>query len=587
MKRNFFLRGEPILSNQPCNVLRIPMKTKLMVLMLFQLIASSAMAVTLQVTTTSDSGRGSLREVLTTINAAIQQESHHILFSIPLSDPGFKAETGSWCITPLTSLPTITRPVHINGCTNVAQASANTQTCDLANDAQLKIEIKGPGNVDSQNLALHGLVLGLGSDGSTIRGICINNFANVDGAGILVQSNGNEIQGCFIGTDITGMVSVPNTMALCNEGTDNLIGGLVPAARNLISGSYGLEGVISKRLGSLSIIGNTIGLNKEGTAQLAPESKVGINLGGGHFTKSTISGNVIAGNALANIYVNIFPYSAQLTIQGNKIGTDVSGTQSIKGNGNGIEVRTAPSVLSSLSYFEPIHIQENLISGNKYGIAVKSFVPTQARGTDVEITNNKIGLNAQESQALPNELDGILLDSSYGTIIYKNRICGNGNNGIRVDSSRGSLIQSNFIGVNSTTQPIPNLQNGIKLGSYLSANHITHDVALFDNRIAFNKEKSVTTLPSAKEVIMRNNILDSNLLHSGEEALSSQTTPEDDSQADSTFWFAENLGHDGLRSNGARINALISKNRDVTDRNDAVHQEQSSRRRRTACRRHR
>ena len=576
-----------ILSNQRYTLLRIAMKKKLMMLMLSQLIASSAMAVTVHVTTTADSGGGSLREALATINKANQQESHHVLFAIPISDAGYRAETGSWCIAPDTNLPTITTQVHIDGYAHVAQASANTRSCELSNNALLKIEIKGPGNVESQNLPLHGLVLGLGSDGSTIQGLCINHFANVDGAGILVQSNGTKIQGCFIGTDITGMVSMPNTVAICNEGSDNLIGGLTPAERNLISGSYGLAGVIAKPLGSLSIIGNTIGLNKEGTVQLAPDSKVGINLGGGHFAKSTISGNVIAGNALANIYVNIFPYSAQLTIQGNKIGTDVSGTQAIMGNGNGIEVRTAPSVLSSLSYFEPIYIQDNLISGNKYGIAVKSFVPTQARGTDVEIANNRIGLNAQETQAIPNELDGIILDSSYGTNIYKNRICGNGNNGIRVDSARGILIQSNLIGINSAAQPLANMKYGIKLGSDIPLNRVTQDIALFDNRVCHNKENGITILPSAKEVIMKNNILDAHLLNSRSVALGSATTSADELDENSTFWFAENLGQDGFRSTTSKVNAIISLKRDLIEEDAPVSQEKSYRRRRNSLRRHR
>ena len=45
-----------------------------------------------------------------------------------------------------------------------------------------------------------------GTGGNTIRGVCVNDFS----AGIQIESNGNHLEACFIGTDPTGTIAVPN-----------------------------------------------------------------------------------------------------------------------------------------------------------------------------------------------------------------------------------------------------------------------------------------------------------------------------------------------------------------------------------------
>lgn len=508
-----------------------------------QLTVSLINGVTVVVTTTADRGVGSLREALYKINATQNQDDYNrIMFAIPTHDSGYQASTSSWLITPLSTLPTLTRRVEIDGFHNVVGAFANTNPCDHANTAELKIELRGPGKVDNQDFPLHGLVFGLGSDGSTIKGLCINNFANTGGCGILLQSNSNTIQGCFIGSDITGMISMPNGSAICSEGNDNRIGGSVTSSRNLISGSYGETGVIAKPIGTLSIVGNTIGLNKQGTDILDDQSAIGINFGGGHFSSSSVTDNVIAGHTQTNLSINIFPYVAAMTVFGNKIGTDVTGMQHFDIQGTGIEIMTAPSILTELSNFLPIHIEENVISGNTCGIVVKSTVPAQSRGTDVEIVRNIIGLNAQETNSLPNTLDGIVLNGSYGTIVHNNRISGNNGNGIRADRSKGLLIQANHVGLNSTGQSFANGRNGIQLGMQNTIKQTIQDVVIFDNKICFNKEQGVFILPSVKEVIMHRNTLENNGLNGlyltpgSHENLGSKYETEGD------FWFTEGAG---------------------------------------------
>src|SRR2546428_596677 len=91
------------------------------------LAGSSALAVTNFVTTTSDSGAGSLRSAISNANATAALDFIH--FNIP--------GTGPFTITPATDLPSITNSVVIDGYT---QSGASQNTLSNADNAVLKIK---------------------------------------------------------------------------------------------------------------------------------------------------------------------------------------------------------------------------------------------------------------------------------------------------------------------------------------------------------------------------------------------------------------------------------------------------------------
>ena len=80
---------------------------------------------TFVVDNTSDSGAGSLRAAITAANADPSPGTDNIYFNIPASTapglnvpvPGFDPTTQDWTITLASPLPTITRPVAIDGYT--------------------------------------------------------------------------------------------------------------------------------------------------------------------------------------------------------------------------------------------------------------------------------------------------------------------------------------------------------------------------------------------------------------------------------------------------------------------------------------
>src|SRR5262249_55041359 len=99
------------------------------------------------------------------------------------------------------------------------------------------------------------------------------NIISGNGSGVFMltsDTTGNLIQGNLIGTDPTGNVAVPNGAGFSiQSGTSNTtIGGLVPQARNVISGnsSDGID-ILSGTTGTL-VQGNFIGTNASGTAAL-------------------------------------------------------------------------------------------------------------------------------------------------------------------------------------------------------------------------------------------------------------------------------------------------------------------------------
>src|SRR6202012_6042472 len=120
----------------------------------------------------------------------------------------------------------------------------------------------------------------------------------------------NVVQGNFFGTDSAGTLAVPNGFAgltIFNQATNNTVGGLTPAARNIISGndSYGLVIGDTNTLGNI-VEGNWIGLGVNGTTPVP--NGTGVLLSDGATSNifggaTAAAGNVVSGNYYSGIYV--------------------------------------------------------------------------------------------------------------------------------------------------------------------------------------------------------------------------------------------------------------------------------------------
>ncbi|WP_413162069.1 DUF4347 domain-containing protein [Capilliphycus salinus ALCB114379] len=271
------------------------------------------------VTNTNDNGVGSLRQVINTANRV--EGTDIITFNIPQTDPGFNPNTGTFTISPLTPLPAVT---------DAAILDATSQPGYI--DRPL-IEIDGSNIVN----LVSGLTVTAGN--STIKGFVINRFAE----GIrLINGGNNTVQGNYIGTDVTGNIDLGNTVdgIFLSEGTSgNLIGGTTPQTRNLVSGN-GRNGVQLDTTSDNIIQGNYIGTNISGTADLGNTGAgIGIFQQQNNVVGGTVpgAGNLISGNDTNGIEINGLAATNNL-IQGNWIGTASDGNTPLGNTLNGILV---------------------------------------------------------------------------------------------------------------------------------------------------------------------------------------------------------------------------------------------------------
>jgi parallel beta-helix repeat protein len=378
----------------------------------------------LAVTNTNDSGPGSLRAAITYAN------THPGLDTITFNIPGAGVHT----IAPTSPLPTVTDPVIIDG---YSEPGSSPNTFASGDNAVLTIELSG------QNLS-SGTGLALATSGSTVRGLAINRFP-ADGMVQLIGGDHNVIVGNFFGLHPDGTAAGPNAwrgISMFNS-TDNTIGGTNPADRNILSN--GFDGLFIGGTSTRNTVeGNYIGTDPTGT-QAVGNSIFGIrlenNVGGNTIGGSAPgSGNLISGNDLAGIALGNSPGN---TIQGNYIGTDVTGNVALGNSGfSGINVGDSANNL----------ILDNVISGNNtQGIAIGG-----AHATGNVIQGNRIGTNAAGTAALGNNGFGVAIYGSDSNTIggtvagTGNIIAGNAQDQVALGGATNTLVQGNFIGTNAS-----------------------------------------------------------------------------------------------------------------------------------------
>lgn len=422
------------------------------------------------VTNTNDSGPGSFRQAI--LDANLNPGLDTIDFAIPGS--------GVFTISPLSTLPSITSPVVIDG---YSQPGSSPNTLPDSDNAVLLIELSGASAGTSD-----GLILAPGGDGSTIDGLVIDRWAI--GSAIRINASGNVVSGNFIGTDAGGTAARGNLngVLLVGVASSNTIGGTAVAARNVISANA--EGVVLQESGTGGNVveGNFIGVDATGGRGL-PGSFTGVDVLASA-PNDTIGGTVPgARNVIsANATVGIDTISTGTLVQGNFIGTDATGTTAV---GNGVGVAIDGGAFNTIG--GTTAAARNLISGNQ-GDGVDLFT------TDSDlVAGNFIGTDVTGTRALGNSGLGVGIgfmpgDPSNNTIGGTaagagNVISGNRSDGVQLFGSGTSanLVQGNFIGTDSTgTLNLGNLGNGIAVVTDASGNTLGGFAGVGNNTINFN-----------------------------------------------------------------------------------------------------
>jgi uncharacterized repeat protein (TIGR01451 family) len=440
----------------------------------FMIFYHEALAANFTVTNTNDSGAGSLRQAILDANGTAGTDT--ITFNIAL--PPFT-------IQPASALPPITESVTIDGTSQPGFTSTPI------------IELNGSG----AGAGVNGLRVTSGS--STIKGLVINRFSD---NGILLQSNGNTIQGNFIGTDVSGIVDLGNGLdgVTIVDAANNTIGGTAAGARNLISGNnfYGVRITGSTATGN-QVRGNLIGTDINGTTALgnatggvfifnAPNNTIGGTAAG---TRNIISGNTLSSSS-NGVEISGSTSTGNL-VQGNFIGTKIDGTTALSNGGNGVLITSSASNNtvggSTLG-------SGNIISGNSSdGVEIVGSTTTGNL-----VRGNFLGTDFTGTASLSNNGNGVLINAATNntiggtTILEGNLISGNILDGIRItNSATGNQAQGNFIGTNTTgTAALANTLNGVFINNSPN-NTIGGTTVGARNLISGNSSDGVEILGSA------------------------------------------------------------------------------------------
>jgi hypothetical protein len=522
------------------------------------LMIASSQAATITVTTTADgltltpnNGSVSLREAMTAINAGNNLGDPDIIAQNP-GDFGANdrinfsiSGAGVRTITPASVLPTVTKPVVIDGYT---QPGAKANTLAIGNNAVLLIELNGNGTIPQ--------ALTISAGASRVRGLVINRF---DGGAILLQTaGGNTVEGNWLGISASGTTLRNNsgTDIVISNSLNNLIGGTSPAARNVLVGSSGNGALTLFGGASATIQGNYIGMNAQGTAGL--NAPGGITIGtSGNLIGGTAPGarNVISGSRSLNIGAGIAATKNNI-VQGNTFGLNASGTTALANNTGGVAINITPTNLADGNLIGgtaagarnvfatsgtaivvsgvAANVGANTIQGNYIGLNVAGTAApviggSNRRGVLISDSNNHviggtapgagnviasygsgveiygsgnvvqgnfIGTNAAGTAALGNAT-GVLLSNNNLTGNNNtiggsapgagNLISGNSGDGIRLSPGSGNLIQGNFIGTDvKGTGDLGNAGYGISMSVNSSNNTIGGTIAGQGNIIAFN-----------------------------------------------------------------------------------------------------
>jgi CSLREA domain-containing protein len=320
-----------------------------------------------------DGDHCTLREAIHAANANPGRDT--IRFAIPGAGPH--------TIRPNSALPALTDPVTIDGYTQ-GDAHPNTNPRGQGLNTLLRIEIDGSNAGNVNGITLAGL-----SSGSMIRGLAINRFG---GSGIELSGNGAmTITGNFVGTDVNGTLALGNRLGIGGSNSfQNTIGGTTAEASNLISGNWEAGIALFNHFAFSTFQGNFIGTDITGLSKLG--NGKGVVVAAWH---NTVRDNLISGNNSHGIDIT-GSHSNNTLIEGNWIGTDVTGMRTLGNGGSGIYSRGTMNT-----------IDKNVIWGNQEnGITgISGFYATPLRGNSI-FANAKLGIDAGDNGVTPNQPGG-------------------------------------------------------------------------------------------------------------------------------------------------------------------------------------
>jgi CSLREA domain-containing protein len=352
------------------------------------------------------------------------------------------------------------------------------------------IELEGSYTPGASGLTIQGA-------GSVVKGLIIVDFT---GNGINLQAPDVTVSGNYIGNDGGADAHMPND----GWGIDITCGAASPVRAVIGGSSYGDRNVISgNRMGGIrisaggcgsfdgraSIQGNFIGTDAAGAESLA-NGGPGVSIV--RASQNTVGGpavpegNVISANDGNGIEI-LGSLSQKNSIQANTIGANAAGDAALGNGANGIYSEGDVTLIGGETAGA-----SNLISGNAvHGVSID-------RGPTI-IEGNRIGLNRAGTAALGNAI-GVRVRSCDGTIqiggetpATRNVISGNQAEGILVDDDGCDSGQVNIWGNYIGTGPNATTAIGNMDGIHIMAPHVVigGEQGQYRNKISGNQNNGI------------------------------------------------------------------------------------------------
>lgn len=382
---------------------------------------------TYTVTNTGNSGAGTLRQAISDANGNVGADI--IAFNIP--------GAGVHTIIPTAVLPVITEAVLIDG---------STQNTFTGASMNLRLIV-----INGSSLGTAPIIWLQNADNSTLNYLVISNGSDV---GVQVESGSDDfvITGCYIGTNSTGTAAAANANVglLIKNSQRAIVGGTGTNQYNLISGNIN-DGIIFENADNGVIIGNFVGTDITGMIAM-PNSDDGVTLKDGS-SGNTIGGtnsgerNIISGNIDVGIEIRASGTNNNQVL-GNYIGVNSTGNSALPNGGHGIymHTQTTGNTIGGISV-----ASRNIISGNgNIGIFI-----TGSGTNNQAIYGNYIGLAADGTTKIANAGGITIQNGPQGILIggsgagQGNTITGNTGNGVLITDNSALGTNFNFIVNNS------------------------------------------------------------------------------------------------------------------------------------------
>ena len=280
-----------------------------------------------------------------------------------------------------------------------------------------------------------------------------------------MTNGGNVIAGNYIGIDVTGTSALGNGIhGVVISAPSNTIGGTTAGARNVIFGNNQAGIRIVSATGNI-VQGNFIGTDAAGTVVLGNgtgQDARGVYLSNasGNIIGGTGAGagNLISGHNNSGVFI-LGSGATENWVQGNFIGTDVTGTSAL-GNVNGVFItfdasdNTIGGTASGAG--NTIAFNANgvfVISGTGNAILSNSIFSNTAMGFDLELTSQGVTPNdAKDDDTGANNLQNfpVLVSATSGGTTIKGTLNSTPNSKFRLEFFSNSACDGSGHGEGET-----------------------------------------------------------------------------------------------------------------------------------------